>query len=235
MCLVAILAAVLTGSVAAADYKLTLRSPLPTVTGKIWLDGPNVWQNVYIGPVWVEVFNVSSSETTLQRMLCVDLLGQITLNQQWDAILRTGRPSGVVSDHAWDTAVWMAQKNTGWATGGWPSGSQAVQDAAIQVAVWEVIRDDTAWNLDAGSFRLGSSLSGADRNQVASTALAFYNAAAAPAGYASDHPWFDSVNSGQDMVFFIPETQTVIPEASAGMLAPLGIAAIGLVRRKLGR
>lgn len=219
-----------------ADYKLTLRGPLPSVTGKVWLDGPNVWQNVYIGPVYIDIYDVATKETVRQRMLCVDLLGQITLNQTWDANLTTGRPSGVVSDHAWDTAVYMAQNNSGWAVGGWPSGDQATQDAAIQVAVWEVIRDDATFNLDTGSFRLGSTLSGASRAAVASTALGYFTSANAPAGYAASHPWYEAVSSGQDMLFFVPEPQTpVVPEVPAAALAPAGLALVGLLRRRLAR
>lgn len=226
--------ACITSAAWGADYKLTMRGPLPSVTGKVWLDGPDVWQNVYIGPVWIDVLNIATNELYTQRMLCVDLLGQIKLNQTWYANLATGVPSGVVNAHAWDMAVWMAQNNPGWAMG-WPSGSAAVQDAAIQIAIWEVIRDDTNWNLGAGSFKLYSSISGASRTDVANMAKAFFDAANPPTGYAADHPWFDAIGSGQDLVFFIPERSEVVPEIPAALLAPMGLGIIAAVRRKLAK
>ncbi|MFQ3548862.1 MAG: hypothetical protein SNJ70_03830 [Armatimonadota bacterium] len=222
----------------AQNYELKLLNnsayKLPAITGKIWLAPDNAWTNVYIGPVWISVKNTVTNETWVQRMLCVDPMGRIYPNQTWNATLSSGIPSAAINQAAWDRAVYIANNNYGWDTteGGW----NANQLAAIQISVWETLMDST-FNLGVGNFKLNSTVNGGDRTTIANLAQGFYNDSQLINGYASQYSWFSATTNGQDM-YFIPvpsPTNNVVPEIPAFALAPMGLAAFGLIRRKINR
>jgi hypothetical protein len=252
-----IVMAVCASAYATPQYKLILRNPMPAATGYIWTTGMSAYENCYIGPVTLEVRQLNTTTGAYdflgyQRTLCVDILGTITANCTWYADVVTGVPNCVLGateaeeSANWDRVVWMAQKNPGWTvtSGTDPVPFDAVQNAGIQVAVWEVMRDGSNWNLTSGNFKATSFSNG----QIPNSAYGFFTASADfTLGYGTNHGYFEATNwdengnklpgYGQDQLFFIPEFSgpPPIPEIPAAMLCPLGLLAIGAIRRRFAK
>ncbi len=256
VCALLIVVAVCASAYATPQYQLILRSPMPEATGQIWTAGMSGYESCYIGAVKLEVRKLNDVTgqydfLAYQRTLCVDILGTITANCTWYADIVTGIPNSVLgADEAeksanWDRVVWMAQKNPGWsvASGTDPVPFGAVDNAGIQLAVWEVMRDGTTWDLNSGNFKAKSfSASG-----ISESAYGFFTASDGfTLGYGTNHGYFEATNwdedgnklpgSGQDQLFFIPEyTRPPVPEIPAAMLCPLGLLAIGAIRRRFAK
>jgi|GEM_PF-2727474 len=241
---------------AAPGYQLILRNPMPAATGNIWTTGLSGYENCYIGPLTLEVRKLNAQTgtydfLTYQRSLCVDILGTITANGVWYADLATDVPNGVLGADAaaksasWDRIVWMAQKNPGWTYTEGPDAFDAVQNAGLQVAIWEVLRDGSNFDLANGNFKLGSTSAG---TSIADAAQQFFAASNNyTSGYANGRLYFEAGNwdangnkitsqNGQDQLFFIIEPNSPpVPEFPAAMLSPLGLIAVGAIRRRFAK
>lgn len=243
---------------ATPGYQLILRNPMPAVTGYIWTTGMSGFENCYIGPVTLEVrqLNATTGAYDLlgyQRTLCVDVLGTIANNCVWYADAASGVPNAVMGADAaarsanWDRIVWTAQNNPGWTLASGTGAFNAVQNAGIQTAVWEMLRDGSNFNLSSGNFKLGSTSVGA---QVASSAQAFFDSSSGyTPGYAANATYYKATNwtadgkkitgqYGQDQLFFIPDYHQPgpdVPEIPTALLGPLGLIAVGFLRRKFAR
>lgn len=251
-----ILAACVCANATAPGYQLILRNPMPSVTGYVWTTGMSGFVNCYIGPLNVEVRQYNPTTRAYdfvgyQRTLCVDLLGTITTNAVWYADLATDVPGGILgADSAakavnWDRIVWMAQTNPGWTYTEGPDAFNAVQNAGLQVAMWEVMRDGGDFSLAAGNFKLGSTSAG---SSVAAAAQQFFaNSSDFAIGYAVGRPYFKAGNwdangnklpgFGQDQLFFItqPNVPPIVPEFPVPILGPLGMLVLGTLRRRLAK
>ncbi|MHB9037821.1 MAG: hypothetical protein ACYC64_14275 [Armatimonadota bacterium] len=259
---IAVLAVVLllTISVAASAtgrYQLKLLNNsayYPPYNGTIWTSSSHS-EGVAIGPVYIQIYDTLSHTTSYTNMLCVDLLGTINWNQTWYADIAYGTPTTVLNSTAWDRAVYMAQNHTEWTTLGTTGNSAELkkQKSAMQVAVWETIRDGDNWNINhvagMGGFALGNiwgdDTSGTIRSGIAATAKGYYDDAVAhaTADYGASHGYYlaDSADT-QDLMFFVPnygpppsgDTPTV-PEVPSMLLGSVGLTLIGAIRRKISK
>jgi hypothetical protein len=250
-----ILAACVSASATAPGYQLILRNPMPAATGSIWTTGMSGYESCYIGPITLEVRKLNESTgaydfLTYQRSLCVDILGTITANATWYADLATDVPNGVLGATAaarsanWDRVVWIAQQNPGWTYTEGPEAFNAVSNAGLQVAVWEVLRDGGNFNLTSGAFKLGSTSAG---TSIATSAQQFFaDSSDFTLGYANGHMYFEAGNwdangnklsgYGQDQLFFISEPNVPpVPEFPVAILGPLGLMVIGTLRRRFAK
>ena len=213
-------------------------------------EGPGVQgvSNVWVGTVKVKVSNDNRATWgSVQQMLCVDLAGRVPQNDgndPWAVTLVTGyKPAGVVSNRAWDKLTSMIDAYLPGIVSN-PDTNAANADAArLQSLVWKIMRDDPS-NL---STMTGGSLSQTDAFRLAGSptwatdarALEMFNRAQNPVyawdGYGAGHQWYLASNDAfQDLVFFMPSPgNSVVPEIPATALAPLGLAAIGFIRRRL--
>lgn len=250
-----ILAACVCANATPPGYQLVLRNPMPATTGYVWTTGMSGFVNCYIGPLTVELRQYNPTTRAYdfvgyQRTLCVDLLGTITTNAVWYADLAVDVPNGILGADAaaraanWDRVVWMAQANPGWTYTDGPQAFNAVQNAGLQVAVWEVMRDGGNFNLSTGNFKLGSTSAG---TAVTAAAQQFFaDSSGFPIGYAAGRPYFKAGNwdangnklpgFGQDQLFFITEPNVpVVPEFPVPILCPLGLMIVGSIRRRFAK
>jgi len=245
------------GAYATPQYQLILRNPMPAATGQIWTTGMSAYETCYIGPVTLEVRKLNPNTGLYdflgyQRTLCVDILGTITANCTWYADVVSGVPNCVLgADQAeksanWDRVVWMAQKNPGWTvtSGTDPVPFNAADNAGIQLAVWEVMRDGSNWDLNAGNFKAKNF----SNSLIPTSAYGFFTASAGfVLGYGMNHGYFQATNwdqngnklsgYGQDQLFFIPEYSIppVVPEFPTAVLGPLGLLAFGALKRRFAK
>ncbi len=250
-----ILAICVSANATAPGYQLILRNPMPAATGYVWTTGMSGFENCYLGPVTLEVRKLNESTGAYdflcyQRSLCVDLLGTITTNCTWYADLSTNLPNGVLGANdadkaaSWDRAVWIAQTNPGWTYTEGSEAFNAVQNAGLQVAVWEALRDGGSFDLTGGNFKLGSTSGG---TSIATAAEQFFtDSSDFTLGYADGHPYFQAGNwdadgnklsgCGQDQLFFISETNVpTVPEFPVPILCPLGLMLVGAIRRRFAK
>lgn len=242
----------------APAYQLTLVNPMPAETGYIWTTGMGGSENCYIGPVTLEVRKLDSSTglydfAGYQRTLCVDVLGTIYSGCTWYADSATGVPNSVLGgDEAsrtasWDRIVSMAENNPGWATDSGPGAFDAIQNAGIQTAVWEMLRDGSNFDLGSGNFQLGSTSAG---SSIATSAQGFFAGSSNyTPGCSSDTIYYKATNwdangnkissqYGQDQLFFVVEPHHPnkdVPEFPAAMLCPLGLATLAMIKRRFAK
>jgi hypothetical protein len=205
--------------------------------------------NVYVGPVWLNVLD--GTTRTTQRMLCVDLLGEIRDGQTWNVTKQFGPgalPTGLNGDvDAWDKIAWM----TKFSAPGWDAAvptetpgiaDNGVRDAALQASIWEVIQDNhthdlTGFDLSNGNFVLQDALLRSQiGNAITSGAFRLPTTADNYSGSGAGQPWYEANTTGQDMVYFFVDGTSQggpqVPEFPVSALAPIGLAVVGLVRRK---
>ena len=218
----------------------------PSYNGTIW-SSPTSSTGVAIGPVYIEIYDTVEKVTTHCNMLCIDLLGTINWGQTWSADIAYGTPTTVIDSTAWDRVVYMAQHNTSWTNtiSVDDSPTMKIEKSAMQVAVWETIRDGDSWNLtkdaNMGSFALGSiwgDYSGTIKSQIASQAYSYYSDAVTNAydGYGSTHGYYLAVDSArQDLLFFTTDftPPPPVPEVPTMLLGSMGLTLIGIARRKI--
>lgn len=181
-------------------------------------------ENVYVGVQKVQV--TVNNATSVQNMLCVDLF-QSSPNYSWTATLESsGTPYSWISSTAWDRATYLVDNYLNM-----PSLTNA-QGAQLQSLVWEIIMDDpTSLNnyLSGGNFQLDympSWAKSSDYAQMWQTALS------APVGYGNGHYWYYSKDY-QDLV--LVGNTPAVPEIPAALLAPVGLAVLGCIKRKTAK
>lgn len=161
-----------------------------------------------------------------------------TLRKGWSTSPIPGEPpsgAGVKDATAWKYLTWMAYSTSDW---GNPSGGIGVSNAskrasAMQLAAWELLRGDTTFDVSiSGGTGFYTSPSTSFASDVLSDAQGLWNLGmAAPSWWSgSEYLWLS--DSGQD---FLVKTVPYVPEIPAAALAPLGLAAFGLIRRKIAR
>ncbi|MCL5105709.1 MAG: hypothetical protein M1133_16575 [Armatimonadetes bacterium] len=213
-------------------------------------EGPGVYSvpNVWVGTVKVKVSNDDRATWgSEQQMLCVDLAGNVprnNANDPWAVTLMTGyKPAGVVSNGAWDKLTSMIDAYLPGIVSNADVNAANADAARLQGLVWEIMRDDPS---DLSTMT-GGSLGQTDAFRLAGTpswatdarALEMFNRAQDPQyawdGYGTYHQWYLATNDTfQDLVFFMPTPgRVVVPEIPTSMLAPLGLAVVGFVRRRL--
>lgn len=248
----ALILAISVAASASGRYKLTLLNNsayYPSYTGTIWT---SMYQskNVSIGPVYIQVYDTVMKTTTNASMLCVDLLGEINWGTTWDADIAIGTPTTVVNDSAWDRVVYMVQHNSDVLLDtktNDDTSAMKIDKAALQVAVWETIRDGNSWNITKGTgmggFALGDVKKNgvyADKTGIVNQALAYYNDADANAtqGAGSTHGYYLAVDPNkQDLIFFDPgySPPPPVPEVPTMLLGSIGLTMIGVIRRKVAK
>jgi hypothetical protein len=223
------------------DFYLTLlKQNVPTTTGTIYSGPGQAHPGTVIGPVYINVLDVANQASIQQYMLCVDLLGTINWgpDYSWYANKAYGPPSSSVSMYTWNRVVYMANHYDSWFYG----GASTVQKAAMQIAVWETLRDGANWNLDIysdfGGFGLDG-FSGADKAEVVNLAWLYHKEAYEATlldTYAANQPFFLATRPDrQDMLFLIPNYPPPVPEVPTMVLGSAGLATIGVIRRKVSK
>lgn len=251
ICALVLILALSAAVLADGRYQLTLVNNsqyYPSYNGTIWSSLYSS-KDVAIGPVYIRIYDTLMQTTTSCNMLCVDLLGTISWNQTWSADIAYGTPTTVIDSTAWDRVVYMAQHNTSWTNTVSTDDTltMKIEKAAMQIAVWETIRDGDSWdiNKDAnmGNFALGSiwgDYSGTIKSQIAAKAYSYYTDAVANAydGYGSTHGYYLAVNTAtQDLLFFTTDftPPPPVPEVPTMLLGSMGLTLIGIARRKFKR
>jgi len=229
----------LLSSFALAADTLKFKGMGPSVTNWIWYKDTTVKsENVYVG-----VINVSVNDSpTSQRMLCIDLFHNLYSRADgWKANLRVGSPTvpGAISSRAWDKVAWVTEEYL-------PKVSTNEDGARLQALVWEILRDDPGSlnTLTGGSssmsdnFRLGGVPAWASDTRMTEM---FNYATTASVGYGKLHYWYEDdpvLPTSQNLILIgalKPTGAPVVPEIPAAALAPLGLAAFGLIRRRIAR
>ena len=163
------------------------------------------------------------------------------LRQGWDdpglLVNNPSRYNGTVLDEtAWNHTTYLFSKYQNDLSTWWGSGTQADlnKSAALQLAIWEVMSGDATTGVadwGNGYFR-ASSVSG-DLKTLADS----FVAEAFDDGFSSDWSQAYYLHDNQDYLVYAPATvpNPIIPEIPAMILGPLGLVALGALRRKLAK
>jgi hypothetical protein len=163
------------------------------------------------------------------------------LRKGWDSpaplqVNNVSRLNGTVKDFAaWERTTYLFGKHqVDLET--WFKDSNAVQAAAFQLAIWEVMSGDgstTGGNWGAGSFTagMGSALIAPANAFVAEAYDGGFDAWQS-GGYAESAYY---LHDHQDFLVYVPTSYSgdpVVPEIPAVALGPLGLMAFGLLKRR---
>lgn len=205
---------------AAADWKLTL-------TQGVWQSGTVYWlgsqQGTYAGALKMKVDQYDSAHqniiaTYYAWMYCIDKAWFDS--NDWYQRLQGGIPYNNIpqlTEQRWARKVWLINRY------GWESWLDAEKAAGLQLAIWEVITDDTL-DLTAGNFYVVSGYS-TGAISYANTLLSLVQPASA-AEIAADVYYVNDQNMNE-----IPP----IPEPLTLVLATLGIGTVAGLRRLVAR
>ncbi len=204
----------------AADWKLTL-------TQGVWQWGTFYWlnsqQSAYAGALKMKVEQYDSAHqniiaTYYKWMYCIDKAWYDSTD--WYERVQGGIPYNnipTLTEEKWARKVWLTNRY------GWESWLDTEKAAGLQLAIWEVITDDTL-DLNTGNFYVVSGFSTGAIN-YANTLLSVVQPASA-AEIAADVYYVNGQNMNE-----IPP----IPEPFTLVLATLGIGTVAGLRRLVAR
>ncbi|MDH7601216.1 MAG: hypothetical protein QHI38_03610 [Armatimonadota bacterium] len=205
---------------AAADWRLTL-------TQGVWQSGTVYWmgsnQDVYAGALKMKVDKYDAGhqniiQTYYSWMYCIDKAWYDP--NDWYERQQGGIPINNIPDlneDKWARKVWLINRY------GWNSWLDVDKATGLQLAIWEVITDDTL-DLNAGNFQIVSGYSTAAIS-YANTLLGLVQKAS-QAEIAADIYYVNDQNMNE-----VPP----IPEPFTLVLATLGIGTVAGLRRLVAR